>query len=218
MVLIGNIIDGIRELLQISFNSSIRDPNPTLPPTPNFPDNVKLANISLVDAFNTTNTPIGDDLVISLVSIEEEKSLRNARTTTVIPSNNGNPNNSRVLTHHPVIYLNIYLLFSAHNKEYKEALNQLSAVVNFFQRQHIFKHTDLVAIPGFDTNLVDGFDKMVFELYTTSFEQMNHLWGVLGGKYIPSALYKVKIFPHEDIDRRGGAGRILKEVANSNSI
>jgi len=214
MALIGNVVEGIRELLQKYFTPTGNDPNP------NFPDNVKLANISLVDAFNSSNVPIGNDLVISLVRIEEEKSLRYAHTTSVIQAANGNPNESRVLTHNPIIYLNIYLLFSAHNKDYKEALNQVSAVVNFFQRQHIFTKDDILNNPdsNIDSALLEGFDKMVFELYSTSFEQMNHLWGILGGKFIPSVLFQARICPHEDIDRRDGAGRILKERAHSNAI
>jgi hypothetical protein len=30
------------------------------------------------------------------------------------------------------------------------------------------------------------------DLYTMNFEQVNHLWSTLGGKYLPSALYKVR--------------------------
>jgi hypothetical protein len=25
-----------------------------------------------------------------------------------------------------------------------------------------------------------------------NFEQLNHLWGILGGKYLPSVLYKIR--------------------------
>ncbi|MEM7373494.1 MAG: DUF4255 domain-containing protein [Bacteroidota bacterium] len=199
MVLIGDIVEEIRQQLQLYFNTGATDPNASLP------DDVTLANISLLDAFNANDPNIRDKLVISLVSIEEEKALRYARTTTVIPA--PNPNDSRVITHHPIIYLNLYLLFSSHNKEYKVSLNQLSAVVNFFQHKHVFTGAD-IALP-------DNLDKVVFELCTTSFEQMNHLWGVLGGKYVPSALYKVRILPHADIRDNGSGARILRERANS---
>ena len=201
MVLIGNILEEIRIKLQDYFNLEVSDPNVGLP------DNVVLANISLVDAFNANDPNIQDNLVISLVSIEEEKNLRYARTTTVIPA--ANPNDSTVLTHNPIVFLNLYLLFSSHNKDYKQSLNQLSAVVNFFQRQQVFT--------GAEIN-VPTMNRIVFELVTTSFEQMNHLWGVLGGKYIPSALYKVRILPHEDIPNNTGTGRISRERANSTGL
>lgn len=201
MLLIGNIVEEIRIKLQTYFDSNASDPNAGMP------DNVVLANVSLVDAFNANDPNIQDNLVISLVSIEEEKALRYAKTTTVIPA--ADPNQSRVLTHNPVVFLNIYLLFSSHNREYKASLNQLSAVVNFFQRQQVFSGAEINA---------PAMDRIVFELVTTSFEQMNHLWGILGGKYIPSALYKVRILPHEDIREEEGSGRILRERANSNAV
>ncbi len=207
MILIGNVVDKIREKLQQYFDDAGSDPNPSNPSGSGLPDNVVLGNVSLVDAFNANDPNIQDNLVISLVSIEEEKHLRYTKTTTVVPA--ANPNDSTIVTHNPVIFLNIYLLFSSHNKDYKASLNQLSAVVNFFQRQYVFSGVE-VGEPGLE--------RLVFELVTTSFEQMNHLWGVLGGKYIPSALYKVRFLPHEDIPLVNGAGRILKERSISSVL
>jgi hypothetical protein len=31
------------------------------------------------------------------------------------------------------------------------------------------------------------------EMYTLSFEQVNHLWGTLGGKQMPFVLYKLRL-------------------------
>lgn len=208
MILIGNIVEEIRIKLQAYFDAVGRDPNP-----PDgvggtgLPDNVVLGNVSLVDAFNAGDPNIQDNLVISLVSIEEEKTLRYTKISTVIPA--ANPNDSRVVNHNPVVFLNIYLLFSSHNRDYKASLNQLSAVVNFFQRQQVYSGSEINS---------PTLDQLVFELVTTNFEQMNHLWGVLGGKYIPSALYKVRLLPHEDIPALEGSGRILRERANSNAV
>ena len=36
-------------------------------------------------------------------------------------------------------------------------------------------------------------DRLVFDLHNLSFEQLNHLWSVLGGTYVPSVLYKVRL-------------------------
>ncbi len=35
--------------------------------------------------------------------------------------------------------------------------------------------------------------KLNIELYTLTFEQINHLWGSLGGKQVPFAMYKVRL-------------------------
>jgi len=31
------------------------------------------------------------------------------------------------------------------------------------------------------------------ELYTLTFEQLNHLWGSLGGRQVPFAMYKLRL-------------------------
>ena len=35
--------------------------------------------------------------------------------------------------------------------------------------------------------------KFTMELYTLTFEQINHLWGSLGGRQIPFAMYKLRL-------------------------
>jgi hypothetical protein len=43
-------------------------------------------------------------------------------------------------------------------------------------------------------------------------EQINHLWAVLGGKYFPSVLYKVRMLTIED-DTPGQQGQFISELA-----
>jgi len=35
--------------------------------------------------------------------------------------------------------------------------------------------------------------KITMELYTLTFEQINHLWGSLGGRQAPFAMYKARL-------------------------
>ena len=35
--------------------------------------------------------------------------------------------------------------------------------------------------------------KFTLELYTLTFEQINHLWGSLGGRQMPFAMYKLRL-------------------------
>jgi len=35
--------------------------------------------------------------------------------------------------------------------------------------------------------------KFTLELYTLTFEQINHLWGSLGGRQVPFAMYKLRL-------------------------
>jgi hypothetical protein len=48
-----------------------------------------------------------------------------------------------------------------------------------------------------------------------NFEQMNHLWGILGGKYIPSVLYKLRLIPIQESPSEKVS--VVEEIkANSN--
>ena len=35
--------------------------------------------------------------------------------------------------------------------------------------------------------------KLIFDLYSPTLEEVNHLWGTLGGKQYPSVLYKLRM-------------------------
>ena len=145
-------------------------------------DTVVLGNIAYADPYQANRdnlANIQDKVVVTLVNIEEEKTLRN--TAYEVPRTSG------YSYQNPPIFLNLYVLFSANSNNYENALIYLSDVVSFFQREKVFTPATHPGLAG------KGIDKLVFDLYTLSFEQMNHLWAVLGGKYIPSALYKVRL-------------------------
>ena len=57
--------------------------------------------------------------------------------------------------------------------------------MQFFQFQHVFTP---ITHPALDPRI----QKVIVDLCTLNFEQINHLWSTLGGKYIPSVLYKVR--------------------------
>lgn len=154
---------------------------------PNNPGNqeVKLENIAMVDAYNDNSTKsVTDSIVISVVNVEEEKTLRNVPH---MPVANGNGEDKASLLPPPV-FLNVYLLFSANMNNYENSLFQLSRIIRCFQKQHVF--TNPVG--------VEDADKLILDIFSMSFEQLNQLWGTLGGKYIPSVLYKMRIVPVRD--------------------
>ncbi|MCY7327045.1 MAG: DUF4255 domain-containing protein, partial [Saprospiraceae bacterium] len=70
-------------------------------------------------------------------------------------------------------------------------LKRISKVVLFFQRKNVFTPENVGANLVFPTEV--GVEKIILDLFTLNFEQINHLWGVLGGKYMPSVLYKLRI-------------------------
>jgi hypothetical protein len=89
----------------------------------------------------------------------------------------------------PEIKLNLYLMAAANPGinagSYDTALKRLSEVITYFQGTSFFDKTDYPAL--------DPIEYLVLELYSLSFEQQNQLWASLGGKYMPSVIYKVRL-------------------------
>ncbi|MFT3843827.1 MAG: DUF4255 domain-containing protein [Lacibacter sp.] len=145
--------------------------------TPSVPRLV-VSNISLSSEANADIAPdIKDKAVLSLVNVEEDKVAKQqenyTRTdiTTVYKS--------------PPLYLNLYILFAMNRKKYDDSLNLLGAIIQFFQHQQVFTP---VTHPSLDSRI----QKLVVDLHNMSFEQTNHLWSVLGGRYFPSVMYKIR--------------------------
>jgi hypothetical protein len=118
-------------------------------------------------------------LAVMLVGIHEEK-LGKSPVPTVREIGNGygyvNPD----------INLNFHLVFGAHFNVYMVSLQWISFVVSFFQIKSVFTHANT---PGLDNKI----EKLYVELVSPSFEELNHLWATIGAKYMPSALYKIRM-------------------------
>lgn len=97
----------------------------------------------------------------------------------------------------PPIELDLFLLFIAHKKDYGTALRDLSSVISFFQANPVF---DEEKFPSLNSGVHEPdkkpwqlIERLSFTLHTLSFEQQNNLWAMLGSKYIPSVVYKMKM-------------------------
>ena len=42
-------------------------------------------------------------------------------------------------------------------------------------------------------DLVDPVEKLVFEMVNLNIQELSQIWGVHGGKYLPSVLYKTRM-------------------------
>ncbi|MBS1656921.1 MAG: DUF4255 domain-containing protein [Bacteroidetes bacterium] len=140
-------------------------------------DPVVLGNISKLSEA-AANNDLEEKVILTLVNLEEERILRNPEKFTRVED--------RLEQRNPKIFLNLYCLFAVNKSKYSEALKYLSFVIQFFQHRSVFNHIT-------DPLLDDKIEKLLLELYTINFEQTNHLWGTMGGKYYPSALYKMRL-------------------------
>jgi hypothetical protein len=160
-------------------------------------ERVVLSNIVNVDSDNSGNLPI-DKVVLSLICIEEERQLKAqdhyARTT-----------NGSLYTANPEMRFNLYVLFAAHfqNSHYDEALKFLSLILRFFQGRNVF---DIKEYP----ELKEDVKRLIVDLHTQPMEQQSQLWQALGGKFLPSVMYKIRMLTVNEGMAKIETGRITE--------
>ena len=135
-------------------------------------------------------------LGLSLINIEEERFFKD-QTTSIV--NREGVTEQR----NPEVKLNLYVLISANfqdkkdpdpTDDYVEGLKQLSYVISFFQSKNVFTPDNSPAMTGIDPEL----RKLVVELYSYSFEQLYNFWSVVGAKYLPSVLYRIRMIRFQE--------------------
>ena len=115
-------------------------------------------------------------IILSLVLIQEEK-LGAYKTSVPISPGGVKP-----------IAINLFLLFSAsfNEKLNIDALKFISGVIAFFQSKPLF-------IEQNTSGLESGMEKLSFEIFNLSIQEQSNLWSTIGGKYLPSILYRVRV-------------------------
>lgn len=136
-----------------------------------------VSNIAFAAESNAPDPDIKNRAVLTLINIEEDRVSRQQENFTKTATG--------TLYKNPPVYLNLYILFSMNRKSYSDSLDFLSNIIRFFQYQNVFT-------PATHPSLNSSIQKLIIELHNIGFEQVNHIWSVLGGKYLPSVLYKVR--------------------------
>jgi hypothetical protein len=150
--------------------------------------NVVIDNIGLVETSN--GETLTNNVVITLVNIEEESTLKNQ------PALKRPFINNKGTYQNPPVYLNLYVLFVSNysGNDYPLALKRLSYIIQFLQGKNSFSSSSSVSGGSLDLSNDNVTDlKFTLELYTLTFEQINHLWGSLGGRQMPFVMYKLRL-------------------------
>lgn len=145
-------------------------------------------NIAMLDSQSANAEDFSDIVALTLLNINEEATLKNFPNHTV--------ENSKITYRNSIINLNLYLLFSAHRQTYVNSLNTISKIIEFFQGKKLFTQANTPFTASSALSNIDEF-RFTIELYTPTFEELNYIWGTLGGKQLPSALYKVSLIKIE---------------------
>jgi Pvc16 N-terminal domain len=152
-----------------------------------------------------------DILDLSMVNIREEKTLKNVQNIV------RNDSTLRVIYQNPPVFLNFHILVVATHSIYVNALLMLSRAIKFFQFTNVFNQ-DSVAPASLTANApsnpLDQLDtfKLIFDLYSPTMEEVNHLWGTLGGKQYPFVLYTLRLLEIQYKASQSEAGLITNVV------
>ncbi|NRB42176.1 MAG: DUF4255 domain-containing protein [Pseudomonadales bacterium] len=151
------------------------------------------------DKTDAINFKLGS-ISMMLINVEEENTLREANPY-IRRDSEGNAFHAS-----STIRLNLSILFVSRYKDYRQSLNRLSQVIQYFQSHRVFNQDDQSGLPV-------GVDRLILEMTTLPFAQQNEVWSSLRSAYLPSVLYKVGVLalvaePKESIP-------LIKETAIS---
>lgn len=118
---------------------------------------------------------------ISVVNVHEETALLNRHE---VEGSGRSPHGDPQL-------LTIDLLIAFEFQTYATSLAQLSKTIELFRRKPLFSSGTQGAPDA--TPFPATLEKLAFEMVKLSFEELNHLWSVLGSAYLPSVLYRVRL-------------------------
>ena len=162
------------------------------------------------DGFDTNNASSRDSVIFSVINIREEKTLKNQ------PNFRRDEASLKALYENPPVFLNFQILVMAPHSNYTNGLLMLSRVLRFFQYRNVFTQDNVLPAsitgnaPTNDLDCLESF-KLIFDLHSPSMEEINHLWGTLGGKQYPFAMYWMRMLDLK-FSGRPREGSLVSEV------
>jgi Pvc16 N-terminal domain len=131
---------------------------------------------------------------VCLINVEEDRILKSQLPEPIYV-------NGRHVMQPPPLKLNLHLMFAANFAFHDQALKWLSQVLTFFQAHPLFTQDEH---PTLDPLIA----RLSVELQSPGYDQLNQIWAFLGGKFLPSVLYKVRMVPLQDREPLGIAAPV----------
>lgn len=156
------------------------------------PPHADLGNVAEVTAGQGNQGQAREKVLLSLVNVQEERALRNA------PAYVRDEAALKVRYENPPTFLNLAVLVTATHTKYADALLALSRALLFFQHRSVFTPDTVdpqslaTGAPVNDLDRLTDF-RLVFSLWSPTMEEINDMWGMLGSKQFPFALYSVRM-------------------------
>ena len=152
----------------------------------------ELGNVGEVAGTTPGNGSARNKVLLSVVNIQEERTLKN------VPAYVRDDAALRVRYENPPTFVNLAVLVTATHTKYDDALLALSRALVFFQFRNVFTHENVDPQSLTDGAPVNDLDrlvefKLIFNLWSPTLEEVNDMWGMLGGKQFPFALYSMRM-------------------------
>ena len=139
----------------------------------------------VIGADNAPPQGAKDRVLVTLVNLERESIAKNA-------ARRYRPEGDDYLRAPPPLNLNLVVLVSANFPEnYEDGVAVLSSVLGYFQARPVFDAANTPDLPA-------GMRRLTVEWKDMSLSEINNLWTVLGGRYLPSVVYLVRMLVVED--------------------
>jgi len=100
---------------------------------------VVLGNMAQTSLDGTDSNELNNKVVVSLVNIAEESTLKNISAFRQI--------DGQQQELQPPVYINLYLLFAANISDYSDAIDYILRVIEFFQGKKVFNIKNSLATP-----------------------------------------------------------------------
>jgi len=152
---------------------------------------VILENVAMIDSQQEGAEALSNKVILSMINLREEITLKN------FP--NHIKEGERVSYKNPKVNLNLFLIFCANRTVYKKSLNDLSKILEYFQNKKVFTQSNTTFDRDLDEMSAIRDFRFTMELFTPTFEELNYIWGTLGGRQFPSIFYKLNLI---EIDRK----------------
>lgn len=127
----------------------------------------------------------GQGLLISLLNIEEENTLKN--------SPHSFEKDGTAFYHTPPLTLNVHIVMAFDFDDYGTTLKHLSDTANYFHKKRSFSSGNERASNPFPPQL----KRFFLDLENMSMEQLNHIWSISGGVHYPALFYRIRLIELE---------------------
>lgn len=158
--------------------------------------NADLGNISEI-VNDPNNNGVNADVIISLINIEENRISSDQHN--YIRKDGG------IIMKNPAIHLYLTILITSVRRAgaYGMSLQDLQNVIGVFQKKFVFDH---VNTPTLNANI----EKLILDMVSLNLQQLHEIWSVLGGRYFPSVVYRMRMVTIDSLI--GDPGPLINQI------